>query len=64
MVNGDCDDQRTYPDDAVLAIGDLKVGLIHGHQVRGSPCRSRAPPLGYWEGLAQTWADQNDDVMC
>ncbi len=33
MVNGDCDDGRSHPDDAVLTIGDLKVGLIHGHQV-------------------------------
>lgn len=37
MVNGDCDDGRAHPDDAVLTIGDLKVGLIHGHQVDRPP---------------------------
>lgn len=33
VVSGDCDDQLKYPQDVVLRIGDLDIGLIHGHQV-------------------------------
>lgn len=33
VVSGDCDNQLMYPQDVVLRIGDLDIGLIHGHQV-------------------------------
>jgi predicted phosphodiesterase len=34
ITKGDCDEASSAPEDEVLAIGDLKVGLCHGHQVR------------------------------
>ena len=33
ITKGDCDEASSAPEDEVLAIGDLKVGLCHGHQV-------------------------------
>ena len=33
ITKGDCDEASSAPEDEVLAIGDLRVGLCHGHQV-------------------------------
>lgn len=41
ITKGDCDEASSAPEDEVLAIGDLKVGLCHGHQVRRSVGRMR-----------------------
>lgn len=56
ITKGDCDEASSAPEDEVLAIGDLKVGVCHGHQVshwhaeqRGADegnCRSCGPPHG------------------
>mmetsp|Transcript_10189 Transcript_10189/g.30676 ORF Transcript_10189/g.30676 Transcript_10189/m.30676 type:complete len:198 (-) Transcript_10189:592-1185(-) len=54
MVNGDCDDGRAHPDDAVLTIGDLKVGLIHGHQI---------VPWGHAEALSITQRRLGVDIL-
>ncbi len=34
VTKGDFDDQKGYPEDEVLSIGDFRIGLCHGHQVR------------------------------
>ena len=34
VTKGDFDDQKGYPEDEVLSIGDFRIGLCHGHQIR------------------------------
>ncbi len=36
VTKGDFDDQKGYSEDEVLSIGDFRIGLCHGHQVRVS----------------------------
>ncbi|KAL0228605.1 hypothetical protein RCL1_004748 [Eukaryota sp. TZLM3-RCL] len=33
VVRGDFDDHTAFPEQKIVTLGDLKVGLIHGHQV-------------------------------
>ena len=33
VTKGDFDEQKGYPEDEVLSIGDFRIGLCHGHQV-------------------------------
>ena len=33
VTKGDFDDQKGYPEDEVLSIGDFRIGLCNGHQV-------------------------------
>jgi vacuolar protein sorting-associated protein 29 len=42
VTKGDFDDQKGYPEDEVLSIGDFRIGLCHGHQVRAANLLSLA----------------------
>lgn len=49
VTKGDFDEQKSYPEDEVLCIGDFRIGLCHGHQVSqpASPpnCDSQRDPV-------------------
>ncbi|KAL0226226.1 hypothetical protein P9112_013550 [Eukaryota sp. TZLM1-RC] len=54
IVRGDFDDLTTLPEQKIVTLGDLKVGLTHGHQV---------VPWGDPEALAITMRQLNCDIL-
>ena len=53
-VRGDFDDFANYPETKVVKIGQVKIGLVHGHQVT---------PWGDLEALATIQRKLDVDVL-
>ncbi|KAL0244972.1 hypothetical protein GEMRC1_009052 [Eukaryota sp. GEM-RC1] len=54
IVRGDFDDLTSFPEQKIVTLGDLKVGLIHGHQI---------VPWGDPEALSITIRQLNCDIL-